>query len=77
MRRLGRINFRCAESLGRQRAEQVIEIIEADYERAQKRRDKRLLIEVTQTSVRLITQARVLCDRSGPDPLQAPGGWCR
>lgn len=55
LRRLGRINFRCAESLGRQRAEQVIEIIEAEYERAQNRRDKRLLVEVTQTSVRLIT----------------------
>lgn len=55
LRRLGRINFRCAESLGRQRAEQVIEILEAEYERAQNRRDKRLLVEVTQTSVRLIT----------------------
>ncbi len=54
LRRLGRMNFRCAESKGRQRVEQVIDIIEAEYERAERRRDKRLLIDVTTTTVSII-----------------------
>jgi predicted nuclease of predicted toxin-antitoxin system len=54
LRRLGRINFRCAESKGRQRVEQVIDIIEMEYERASRRRDKRLLIDVTTTTVSII-----------------------
>jgi predicted nuclease of predicted toxin-antitoxin system len=54
LRRLGRINFRCAESKGRQRVEQVIDIIEDEYERAERRRDRRLLIDVTTTTVSII-----------------------
>jgi len=36
------------------RVEQIIEVIEDEYERAQRRRDKRLLVEITMTTVRLI-----------------------
>jgi predicted nuclease of predicted toxin-antitoxin system len=54
LRRLGRINCRCPEPQGRARVEQVIDVIEGEYERAQMRRDKRLLIEITMTSVRII-----------------------
>jgi predicted nuclease of predicted toxin-antitoxin system len=53
-RRLGRISFRCPESKGRMRIKQVIEAIEAEYERAQRRADQRLLVEITTTSVRFI-----------------------
>jgi predicted nuclease of predicted toxin-antitoxin system len=55
LRRLGRINFRCDESKGLLRVEQTIDILEAEYMRAQGRRDQRTIIEVTTTSVRLIT----------------------
>ena len=54
LRRLGRINLRCREPKGRQRIEQVIDIIEMEYERANRRRDKRLLIDVTETTVSII-----------------------
>lgn len=54
LRRLGRINFRCQEAKGLQRIQQVIDIIEAEYDRAGQRRDKRLLIEVTTTTVSII-----------------------
>src|SRR5262249_3669406 len=53
-RRLGRINFRCDESKGRYRVEQVIESIEVEYEMAQKRGDKRVMIEVLTNSFRVI-----------------------
>ena len=54
LRRLGRINFRCHEARGRRRAEQTIDILEDEYERAQGRSDKRLLIEISETSTRII-----------------------
>lgn len=54
LRHLGRINFRCPEAKGRMRVEQIIDVIEDEYERAQRRRDKRLLVEITMTTVRLI-----------------------
>jgi predicted nuclease of predicted toxin-antitoxin system len=54
MRRAGRINFRCNESQGRYRVEQVIDVIEFEYELAQRRPDKRLLIEVLKDSFRFI-----------------------
>jgi hypothetical protein len=54
LRRLGRINFQCADSKGRYRVEQVIEIIEAEYEMAQKRGDERVLVEVLTNSFRII-----------------------
>ncbi len=49
-RRLSLISFRCRESLGRRRAEELIEFIEFAYEQAQRRRDKRLLVEITNTT---------------------------
>jgi hypothetical protein len=49
-RRLSLISFRCRESLGRRRAEEYIEFIEFAYERAQRSRDKRLLVEITNTT---------------------------
>lgn len=55
LKRLGRINFRCDEAKGLLRAQQVAEHIESAYQIAQAKRDKRLLIEVTTTSVRVIT----------------------
>jgi predicted nuclease of predicted toxin-antitoxin system len=54
LRRLGRLSFRCSEAQGRQRVETVIEIIEAEFARAEQRPDKRLIIEVTGTTVNLI-----------------------
>jgi len=54
LRRLGRINFRCDESKGRYRVEQVIESIEVEYEMAQKRGDKRVMIEILTNSFRII-----------------------
>jgi predicted nuclease of predicted toxin-antitoxin system len=55
LKRLGRINFRCDESKGLLRVQQVIEHIESAYQLAQGKKDKRLLVEVTTTSVRVIT----------------------
>src|SRR5262245_19789766 len=46
LRNLSRINFRCSEPQGKVRAAQVIEEIEAMYEIALRKRDKRLLCEV-------------------------------
>jgi hypothetical protein len=54
LRRLGRLCFRCAESQGRRRVEETIEVIEAEFTRAEQRHDKRLIIEVTHTTVNLI-----------------------
>lgn len=54
LRRLGRINFRCDEAKGRYRVEQVIDIIEAEYEMAQGRGDKRVMMEVLTNSFRFI-----------------------
>lgn len=54
LRNAGRINFRCDESKGRYRVEQVIESIEFEYEAAQTRGDKRLMVEVLTTSFRVI-----------------------
>jgi predicted nuclease of predicted toxin-antitoxin system len=53
-RKLGRISFRCNEARGRIRAEEIMETIEEEYGRAQRRRDKRLLIEVTETRISII-----------------------
>ncbi|CAA9236189.1 MAG: hypothetical protein AVDCRST_MAG77-1478 [uncultured Chloroflexi bacterium] len=50
LRGLGRISFRCSEPEGRKRALEVMDYIEMHYEIAQRRRDKRLLIEVTGTT---------------------------
>jgi hypothetical protein len=53
-RNLGRINFLCRETRGRQRAEANIESIEFEYHQAQRRPDRRLLIEITETSFRVL-----------------------
>lgn len=52
-RRLSRISFRCSEAHGRRRVEELIESIEFEFAQVQKRRDKRLLIEITETTFRL------------------------
>jgi len=45
-RHAGMISFLCGEDQGARRAEQVIESIESEYERATKRPDKRLIVAV-------------------------------
>ncbi len=45
-RHAGMISFVCDEDQGARRATQVIEYIEFEYQQAQKRADKRLLVEV-------------------------------
>jgi hypothetical protein len=49
-RHLGRINFRCREPRGRRRAEELIEMIEFHHAFAQRQPDKRLLIDITETT---------------------------
>lgn len=53
-RHLGRINFRCNEAHGRRRAEQLIESIEFEYNQVLKLRDRRLLVEISETSMRVL-----------------------
>lgn len=53
-RHLGRINFRCNEAHGRKRAEDLIDWIEFEYAQVLKQRDKRLMIEIGETSFRVI-----------------------
>ena len=49
-RRLGRISLRCNQARALSRVQQVIESIEFEYEQTQKHSDKRLFIEITETS---------------------------
>src|SRR6266851_2221363 len=51
LRRLSRINFRCREPQGAVRADQVIEEIEAMYEIALRKSDKRFLVEIKERNV--------------------------
>lgn len=53
-RRLGRISFTCRHSRGRARIEEVIDHIELLYQASLARRDKRLLIEVHQTAIKVV-----------------------
>jgi predicted nuclease of predicted toxin-antitoxin system len=53
-RKLGRISFRVNESRGAHRARELIEWIEFEYAQVQKRADKRLLVEVTESTFRVI-----------------------
>lgn len=53
-RRLGRISFTCRHSRGRSRAGEVVEMIEMHYQLSLARRDKRLLIEVQETGIRVL-----------------------
>ena len=52
-RRLGWINFNCRETRGRQRIEQVIEVVEFHFALAQKRPDQQFRVEILDSSVRL------------------------
>ncbi|HYM15214.1 MAG TPA: DUF5615 family PIN-like protein [Dehalococcoidia bacterium] len=52
-RKLGRIVFRCNESRGRRRLQELIETIEFEYQQVQSRRDKRLIVEISETTVRI------------------------
>ena len=54
LRRLGRINFRCNERSGKRRAEELVEWIEFEHDQVQRRRDKRLIVEITETSFRVV-----------------------
>jgi predicted nuclease of predicted toxin-antitoxin system len=51
-RRLGRISFDCSESQGRNRLEQVIDLLDFAYTKAQQREDKRLMARVGSSFVR-------------------------
>jgi predicted nuclease of predicted toxin-antitoxin system len=53
-RKLGRISFECRESAGLHRLERLIDHIEFSYSMAQRERDHRLILEVTETSFRVI-----------------------
>jgi predicted nuclease of predicted toxin-antitoxin system len=53
-RRLGRISFDCRPERGRRRAEQLIDYIEFAYEVESRRRDRRLIVEITETSFRVV-----------------------
>jgi predicted nuclease of predicted toxin-antitoxin system len=53
-RRLGRISFDCRPEHGRRRAEQLIEYIEFAYEVESRSRDRRLIVEITETSFRVV-----------------------
>lgn len=49
-RNLGRISFSCREPLGRKRIEELIESIEFEYAQVQKLSDKRLIVQISETS---------------------------
>jgi predicted nuclease of predicted toxin-antitoxin system len=53
-RRLGRISLRCNQARALSRVQQVIESIEFEYEQIQKHSDKRLFVEITETSFTVI-----------------------
>ena len=50
LRNLGRIGFRCPEAKGAARAEASMNRIEFEYQEAQKRPDKRVMITITETT---------------------------
>ncbi len=51
---LGRITSRCSEARGRLRLEQLIRSIEFEYEQAQGRGDRRLMVEITETTLNIV-----------------------
>lgn len=53
LRNLGRISFRCNETRGRGRIEQVIDYIEFEYEQCQTRSDPRLIMEIGESFIRI------------------------
>jgi predicted nuclease of predicted toxin-antitoxin system len=52
LRTLGRISFRCDYAKGLRRLEQEIELIEFEYTRRAKKKDQRLFIEISDSSVK-------------------------
>lgn len=54
LRKLGRISFRCRESRGLARAKECIELLEIAYDAAQRRKDKRLIVEISETTIRFV-----------------------
>ena len=54
-RRLGRISLRCRAPRAVQRLEVAIDYIEFEYARRQRLRDRRLIIEISDTSVTIVT----------------------
>ena len=53
-RNLGRITFRCNETRGRTRVEQLIESIEFEHLQCQKQGDSRLIVEIGENFFRVI-----------------------
>ncbi len=53
-RRLGRISFECRESNGLRRVERLIDHIEFAYSVVQRERDQRLIVEISETSIRIV-----------------------
>jgi predicted nuclease of predicted toxin-antitoxin system len=51
---LGRISLRCRETQALSRMQEFIEEIEREYDRLQGRSDKRLIVEITGSSYRII-----------------------
>jgi len=49
-RRLGRISLRCNQARALSRIQQVIESVEFEYEQTRKQRDRRLFVEITETT---------------------------
>ncbi len=53
-RRLGRISLRCREPQAKKRIEELIDSIEFEFMQVQKRRDQRLIMEITGTTFRIV-----------------------
>lgn len=51
---LGRISLRCRESRARVRLETFIEDVEREHERLQDQPDRRLIVEITETSYKIL-----------------------
>ncbi len=54
LRRLGLVSFECNHALGRKRIEDVIGLIEFEYEQLQERRDSRMRIEIKKELIRIL-----------------------
>ena len=54
LKSLGRISLRCRESRALARLQDFIEDIELEYERLQSRSDARLIVEINETSYRIV-----------------------
>jgi predicted nuclease of predicted toxin-antitoxin system len=51
-RKLGRISFQCNESQGRNRLEQLSELLDFAFQQAQRRKDPRFMVMIGASSVR-------------------------